>query len=122
VPPLLAHHVPNFQDVDSRALPCPKSDNRHRRVTKDIKIWYLGSDTVDDPPSGGDDGLGRLVVTAVVTNRGQPVRRGRPQSHLLLAHVLHSSPSSSNERTGSTRRGQARPTCSSRRLTGNRKG
>jgi hypothetical protein len=55
VPPLLAHRVTNFQNVDSRTLLCPESDNGHRRVTKDVKFWDLSFDTVDNLPSGGDD-------------------------------------------------------------------
>jgi len=56
VPPLLFHRVTNFQDVDSGTLPCSKSDNRCRRVTKDVEIWYLGFNTTNNPPSSGDDG------------------------------------------------------------------
>ena len=68
MPPPLAHRVANFQDVDSSTLPCPKSDNRHRRVTKDVEFWDLGFDPVDNLPSGGDDIPRRLVITAVVAN------------------------------------------------------
>ena len=57
VPPLLAHCVTDFQDVDPRTLLCPESDNGHRRVTKDVKFWDLSFDIAYNLPSGGDDVL-----------------------------------------------------------------
>jgi len=56
VPPLLTHRFTNFQDVDSSIFPCPESDDRRRRVTKDVEIRYLGFNTVDNLPSSGNDG------------------------------------------------------------------
>ena len=57
VPPLLTHCVTDFQNIDSKTLLCSESDNRHRRVTEDVKFWDLSFDTVYNLPGGGDDFL-----------------------------------------------------------------
>jgi len=72
MPPLLTHRVADFKDVDPSALLRPKGDNGYGRVTEDVEFRNLGFDTVDDLPSGGDNILCRLVITATVTNRDQP--------------------------------------------------
>jgi hypothetical protein len=64
MPPLLAHRITNFQDVDSRTLFRPESDNGHGRIAKDVEFRDLGLDAVDYLSSGDDDVLSRLVVTA----------------------------------------------------------
>jgi len=55
MPPLLAHSITNFQDIDSGILLGPESDDGDRGVTKNIELWDLGFDAVDNPPSGGDN-------------------------------------------------------------------
>lgn len=72
MPPLLTHRITNFQDIDPSTLPCPESDNRHRRVTKDVEFGDFGFDTVDDLSSGGDDIHCRLAITTTVKGCGQP--------------------------------------------------
>lgn len=57
MPPFLTHRVTNFQDVDSRTLLRPESDNGHGRITKYVKVRDLGLDVVNDLSSGGDDVL-----------------------------------------------------------------
>lgn len=55
MPSLLAHHITDFQNVDSRALPRPESDNRDGRVTENIEFRDLGLDSMDYLSSGNDD-------------------------------------------------------------------
>lgn len=64
MPPLLTHGITNFQNVDSRILLRPESDDGHRRIAKDVEFRDLGLDAVDYLSSGGNDVLGRLLVAA----------------------------------------------------------
>jgi len=55
MPPLLAHSITNFQDVDSGILLGPESDDGDRGITKNIELRDLGFNAVDNLSSGGDD-------------------------------------------------------------------
>lgn len=102
MPALLTHRVTNFQNVDAGTFLGPKSDNGHRGVAKDVEFWNLGFNTVDDPSSGSYDSPSRFVVTAA-KSWSQSAGRGKMWYHILLAHVLHSDPSSCNKRARSVR-------------------
>ena len=57
MPPFLAHRITDFQNIDSRTLLRPESDDGYRRVPKDVEFRNLGLDAVDYLSSGGNDVL-----------------------------------------------------------------
>ena len=55
MPPLLAHRITDFQNIDSGTLFRPESDHGHGGVPEDVQFWDFTFDAVDNLSSGGND-------------------------------------------------------------------